>query len=283
MEQIPSMPSTPSTPSTLLTPSIPFWLNEPTILFNKKYIGSVWPGENMSSVEKLNAISRFVIIASLLGYLITLNLKIILVAVVTLAVIAILYNVQRNQKAKDESASDGGVGKDAKDAKDTKDTKDTQDNKNTKSKQNIKEGFANAMLYNELKDDYTNPQENNPMMNVLLPEISYDPNRSEAAPAYNPEVEKDLNNKTKDYVVDTTFGDGTKKQQEYIRRKLFSDIGDNYSFDFGMRNFYTNPNTTIPNDQGGFANFCFGDMISAKEGNDNALGRWFPRIGGVYN
>ena len=283
MEQI---PSTPITPTTLLTPSIPFWLNEPTILFNKKYITSVWPGENMSSVEKLNAISRFVIVASLLGYLITLNLKIILVAVVTLAVIAILYNVQRNQKAKDESASDGGVGKDAKDTKDTKDTKDakdTQDNKNTKSKQNIKEGFANAMLYNELKDDYTNPQENNPMMNVLLPEISYDPNRSEAAPAYNPEVEKDLNNKTKDYVVDTTFGDGTKKQQEYIRRKLFSDIGDNYSFDFGMRNFYTNPNTTIPNDQGGFANFCFGDMISAKEGNDYALGRWFPRIGGVYN
>ena len=75
----------------------------------------------------------------------------------------------------------------------------------------------------------------------------------------------------------------TKKQQEYIRRKLFSDIGDNYGYDFSMRNFYTNPNTTIPNDQGGFANFCFGDMISAKEGNSQALGRWFPRIGGVYN
>jgi hypothetical protein len=253
MEQIPSIPST------------PFWLNEPTILFNKKYIGSVWPSENMSSVEKLNAISRFVIVASLLGYLITLNLKIILVAIVTLAVIAILYNVQRNQQAKDTSTSDGN------------------DNGNGKNKQNIKEGFANAMLYNELKNDYTNPKENNPMMNVLLPEISYDPKRSEAAPSYNPEVEKDLNNKTKDYIVDTTFGDGTKKQQEYIRRKLFSDIGDNYGFDNSMRNFYTNPNTMIPNDQGGFANFCFGDMISAKEGNDQALGRWFPRIGGVYN
>jgi hypothetical protein len=255
MEQIPSMPST------------PFWLNEPTILFNKKYIGSVWPSENMSSVEKLNAISRFVIVASLLGYLITLNLKIILVAIVTLAVIAILYNVQRNQQAKNTSTSDGnGNG-----------------NGNGKNKQNIKEGFANAMLYYELKNDYTNPKENNPMMNVLLPEISYDPKRSEAAPSYNPEVEKDLNNKTKDYIVDTTFGDGTKKQQEYIRRKLFSDIGDNYGFDNSMRNFYTNPNTTIPNDQGGFANFCFGDMISAKEGNDQALGRWYPRIGGVYN
>ena len=278
-------------PSTLSMPSTPFWLNEPTILFNKKYIGSVWPSENMSSVEKLNAISRFVIVASLLGYLITLNLKIILIAIVTLAVIAILFNVQRNQQAKDASATSdsskagnagntdkagnaGNTGK-AGNADNSKDTKT-----NTKK---VTEGFANAMLYDELQSEYTNPQENNPMMNVLLPEISYDPNRSEAAPAYNPEVEKDLNNKTKDYIVDTTFGDGTKKQQEYIRRKLFSDIGDNYGYDFSMRNFYTNPNTTIPNDQGGFANFCFGDMISAKEGNSQALGRWFPRIGGVYN
>lgn len=270
MEQIPS------------TPSTPFWLNEPTILFNKKYITSVWPSENMSSSEKLNAISRFVISASLLGYLVTLNLKIILVAVVTLAVIAILYNVQRNQQAKDESkGAENGNGNSNGNGNGNGNGSDNQ--KDTKAKQKVKEGFANAMLYNELKDEYTSPQENNPMMNVLLPEISYDPNRSEAAPAYNPEVEKDLNNKTKDYVVDTTFGDGTKKQQEYIRRKLFSDLGDNYNFDFSMRNFYTNPNTTIPNDQGGFANFCFGDMISAKEGNDYALGRWFPRIGGVYN
>jgi hypothetical protein len=270
MEQIPS------------TPSTPFWLNEPTILFNKKYISSVWPSENMSSVEKLNAISRFVIVASLLGYLITLNLKIILIAVVTLAVIAILFSVQRNQQAKDTSTNDdSGKGNGSENGNGKGNGNGNA--KDTKSKQNIKEGFANAMLYNELQSEYTKPQENNPMMNVLLPEISYDPNRSEAAPAYNSEVEKDLNNKTKDYVVDTTFGDGTKKQREYIRRKLFSDIGDNYGYDFSMRNFYTNPNTTIPNDQGGFANFCFGDMISAKEGNSQALGRWFPRIGGVYN
>ena len=263
-------------PSTLSMPSTPFWLNEPTILFNKKYIGSVWPSENMSSVEKLNAISRFVIVASLLGYLITLNLKIILIAIVTLAVIAILFNVQRNQQAKDASDS-----KDSSKAGNTGNTGNSKDTKTNTKK--VTEGFANAMLYNELQSEYTNPQENNPMMNVLLPEISYDPNRNEAAPAYNPEVEKDLNNKTKDYIVNTTFGDGTEKQQEYIRRKLFSDIGDNYGYDFSMRNFYTNPNTTIPNDQGGFANFCFGDMISAKEGNSQALGRWFPRIGGVYN
>ena len=87
----------------------------------------------------------------------------------------------------------------------------------------------------------------------------------------------------KDSVVDTMFSDEKDKQREYIKKKLFSDLGDNYNFDFSMRNFYTNPNTTIPNDQGGFANFCFGDMVSAKEGNEFALGRWQPRIGGTYN
>ena len=238
-------------------PATPFWLNEPTILFDKKQITEIWPNPNMSNMEKLNAISRFVIIASLLGYLITLNIGIIFVGIITLAVIAILYHVQSNKIIADEKAKE--------------------------LPPKIKESFTNSILYNEVKDDYTNPKENNPMMNVLLPEISYNPTRNEAAPAFNAEVEKKINNSTKDYVVDTTFSDESAKQKEYIKRKLFSDLGDSYTFDYSMRNFYTNPNTTIPNDQEGFANFCFGDMISAKEGNEFALGRNQPRLGGTYN
>jgi hypothetical protein len=238
-------------------PATPFWLNEPTILFEKKHITDIWPNPDMSNMEKLNAISRFVIIASLLGYLITLNIGIIFVCIVTLGVIAILYHVQSNKIKTDEKAKE--------------------------SPEKIKENFTNAILYNEVKDEYTNPKNSNPLMNVLLPEISYNPTRSEAAPAYNPEVEKKINKSTKDYVVDTTFSDESTKQKEYIRRKLFSDLGDSYTFDYSMRNFYTNPNTTIPNDQEGFANFCYGDMISAKEGNEFALGRNQPRLGGTYN
>jgi hypothetical protein len=240
-------------------PSTPFWLNEPTILFNKKQIADIWPNQTMSNIEKLNAISRFVIVASFLGYLVTLNFKILFVCIVTLAVIAILFHVQSNQnKSKMDASGDSSVPK-------------------------VKESFINNTLYRQLKNDYTSPQKENPMMNVLLPEISYNPTRNEAAPSYNVAVEKEINNSTKNYVVDTTFSDEKTKQREYIKRKLFSDLGDNYDLDTSMRNFYTNPNTTIPNDQGGFANFCFGDMISAKEGNEFALGRWQPRIGGTYN
>jgi hypothetical protein len=242
-------------------PTTPFWLNEPTILFNKKHISEIWPNANMTNMEKLNAISRFVIIASLLGYLVTLNFRIIFVCILTLGVIAILYHVQSNQKKVEEKT--GGAG--------------------SASSTKVKESFINSALYDEVKNDYTKPKENNPMMNVLLPEISYNPKRNEAAPAFNVEVEKDINKNTKDYIVDTTFSDETAKQKEHIKRKLFSDLGDSYSFDYSMRSFYTNPNTTIPNDQAGFANFCFGDMISAKEGNEFALGRNQPRLGGTYN
>ena len=247
-------------------PPTPFWLTEPTILFNKNQITQLWPNDKMSNTEKLNAISRFVIIASLLGYLLTLNFKMLLICVVTLAVLAILFHVQSNQnKEKAESSSS------------------SKPSSSSASKNKIKESFINEMLYNDLKPDYTSPNKSNPMMNVLLPEISYDPNRNEAAPSYNIAVEKEINLNTKDSVVDTMFSDEKDKQREYIKKKLFSDLGDNYNFDFSMRNFYTNPNTTIPNDQGGFANFCFGDMVSAKEGNEFALGRWQPRIGGTYN
>ncbi len=239
-------------------PATPFWLSEPTILFNKKHITDIWPDSNMTNMEKLNAISRFVILASLLGYLITLNIGLIFICIITLGVIAILYHVQSNKN------------------------KDEEKMKESSSSKKVKENFTNSILYNELKDDYTNPKQNNPMMNVLVPEIVYNPTRNEAAPAFNTEVEKKINSNTKDYVVETTFSDESAKQKEYIKRKLFSDLGDSYIFDHSMRNFYTNPSTTIPNDQGGFANFCFGDMISAKEGNEFALARNMPRLGSTY-
>jgi len=239
-------------------PATPFWLSEPTILFNKKHITDIWPDSNMTNMEKLNAISRFVILASLLGYLITLNIGLIFVCIITLGVIAILYHVQSNKNKGDEKMKE-------------------------KEKEKVKENFTNSILYNEVKDDYTNPKQNNPMMNVLVPEIVYNPTRNEAAPAFNTEVEKKINNNTKNYVVETTFSDESTKQKEYIKRKLFSDLGDSYMFDHSMRNFYTNPSTTIPNDQAGFANFCFGDMISAKEGNEFALARNMPRLGSTYS
>ena len=44
-------------------------------------------------------------------------------------------------------------------------------------------------------------------------------------------------------------------------------------FEQSLRPFYSNPSTTIPNDQGSFADFCYGSMVSCKEGNPYACYR----------
>jgi hypothetical protein len=218
----------------------------------------IWPMPLMSIEQKLNAITRLVLLLTVLGFLVTKNINIIFTGFITLAIFVILYNTQYNLNASSNS-SDGA-------------------NANTSKK----EGFVNSQMYNMLKPHLTTPTIQNPMMNVLLPEISYNPTRDEAAPAYNPEVEKEINHSTEGYVV-LDFEPRNMTEAEKLRKKLFADLGDKYEFDDSMRMFYTNPNTTIPNDQKGFAEFCFGDMISCKQGNEMACQRFNPRLGSVMN
>jgi len=110
----------------------------------------------------------------------------------------------------------------------------------------------------------------------LLPEIQDDPKRKKAAPAYNRAVEKKINEDTQDMIVSNFDNDPE------IKKKLFSTLGDSLEFeDFGQYNFYATANTRVPNDQKDFAEFCYGDMVSGKEGNDFALIKNNPRIGSI--
>ena len=228
-----------------------FWIYQPSVLLDKNNMTDLWPMPLMSVEQKLNAITRLVLLLTVLGFLVTKNINIIFTGFITLAIFVILYNTQYNLNT--SSNSSGGA------------------NANTSKK----EGFVNSQMYNMLKPHLTTPTIQNPMMNVLLPEISYNPTRDEAAPAYNPEVEKEINHSTEGYVV-LDFEPRNMTEAEKLRKKLFADLGDKYEFDDSMRMFYTNPNTTIPNDQKGFAEFCFGDMISCKQGNEMACQRFNP-------
>ena len=221
------------------------WLNDPTVLFNKEQVIYIWPNQGMSKNEKINAITRLVIILTILGFLVTNSYNFFFTGFITLGIIVFLFYTKQNNESKPSVSSK-------------------------------KEGFTNPELYNVLKDNFTNPSEKNPFMNVLLPEINDDPKRKMAAPAYNKAVEKKINNKTEDFVA-SDFDDDPK-----IKKKLFSNLGDSFEFEeFGQYNFYATPNTKIPNDQKGFAEFCYGDMTSGKEGNETALIKNVPRIGSI--
>jgi hypothetical protein len=203
-----------------------FWLYNPNILFKSDEISNIWPTANMSFAEKLNAISRLVIILTLLGYILSKNIKILLSGLATLGSIIILYLI--------------------------------------KTKQNKKEGFTRNDIYDILKPNYTEPNIRNPVMNVLLPEINENPNRGAAEPAFIPIVEEDINEKTKQFVKNN-FKDPT------IDQRLFNDLGDNFAFDRSMHAWYSTPNTTIPNDQKSFVEYCYGDMLACRDIENNEL------------
>ena len=93
------------------------------------------------------------------------------------------------------------------------------------------------------------PTKKNPVMNVLMDEYKYNTHRKKAAPAYNDEILEKIH-------------DSAKTQDP----KLYKNLGDNLTLANSMRNFYSMPNTTIPNKQKDFALFCYGNMKSCKEG-----------------
>tara|TARA_Y100000996_G_scaffold415040_1_gene407911 strand:+ start:3318 stop:3962 length:645 start_codon:yes stop_codon:yes gene_type:complete len=209
-----------------------FWLSDPTILLNKQHILELWPNRNMDKNDKLNAISRLIILLTIVGFLYTRELKMLITGLITLVVIVLVNKIQ---------------------AKPIKKVVTT-------------EAFTDGNLYELVKDNFSEPVKNNPLMNVMLTDIHDNPQKKPAAPTYNPVVTENINNATKKMVSDN-FNDPT------IEDRLFKDLGDNFSFDQSMRTWYATPNTQVPNDQKKFAEFCYGGMTSCKEGNEIACSR----------
>jgi hypothetical protein len=204
-----------------------FWLYNPNILFKSDEISKIWPTATMSFDEKLNTISRLVILLTLIGYLSTKNIKILLSGLATLGSVILVFLMKKKGSKK-------------------------------------KEAFTTNDIYQMLRPSYTEPSVTNPAMNVMLPEINENPNRAQAAPAFMPVVEANINEKTKEFIVNN-FNDTT------IDQRLFNDLGDNFAFDRSMHAWYPMPSTTVPNDQKSFAEYCYGDMISCRDEDNNEL------------
>lgn len=242
--------------------SEPIWLNDPTILLKHNKLNKLWPEQEMNTEEKINAITRFIILLTILGYIFTSSIKFILVGIITLALIVLLYILQSNVKSNKSIKTD-------------KNCKESFVNQNYKYNtiSELYPAFTDPKTYDLVKDHLNKPTPENPVMNVLLPEIHYNPNRKGGAPAFNQTVETDINKAVKKF-ISKSFDD------ENIDKKLFSNIGDDIMFDRSMRQWYTTANTTVPNNQNGFAQFAYGTMISGKEGNKVALER---NQSGAYN
>ena len=218
-----------------------FWLNDPTILLNKEYILQLWPTSSMSFEENLNAISRLIIILSILGFLATRSINIIIVGVVTLIVIIILYNTRKPKLMRTKEGF-------------------TTDKDNSIMNNGSPVIDSPKTLQKFLNNEFVLTSKKNPLSNVLLTDIADNPTRKAAPPSFNIQVYEDINNNTKKMVQ--SLNPGIKN----TNKQLFGDLGEKFEFDQSMSRFYSTPNTKVANDQGAFAEYLYGDMPSCRNG-----------------
>lgn len=239
--------------------TIPFWSEDPNILLNKDHITELFPTENMSFTQKLNAITRLVIIMTILSFLYSKSMRIVGIGALSILAIFLLYFAY--EKTKKEGLAVGQAGFKIPDPS-LASMGPMEPNPLT--------GELN-MTSKEFSQTFDTPTPDNPLSNVLVPDYGYNVDKKPAPPSFTQKGSNTILENAKKMVVEQNPG------QPDIADKLFGDLGDEMVFEQSLQPFYSNANTSIPNDQGAFAQFCYGGMISAKEGNMLALGRNNPR------
>tara|TARA_B100001093_G_scaffold185108_2_gene177893 strand:+ start:27641 stop:28486 length:846 start_codon:yes stop_codon:yes gene_type:complete len=230
---------------------VPFWGKNPNILFNEKYMFEFYPVDTMYYEQKLNAISRTILILTAVSFLFTKNIRLLVIGIITFIAIYVLHYFHEKEKEKRESK---------------------------KIVKSLKENFESPAL-DYLKENnmpiptdvFDNPDSSNPFGNVMVTDYDYKPNKRPAPPANNKIVQDEILEQAKRAVSEAN------PDHPDIADKLFNDMGSNLEFEQSLRPFHSNPNTAIPNDQTAFAEFCYGSMISCKEGNKFACARNLSR------
>ena len=226
-------------------PDIYFWGENPNVLFQKEYILEFFPVESMSYNQKLNAVARTIILLTIVGFAFTHSIRTLIISTVTMGAIYLMHFYHEKEKIKVDSKRVG-----------------------------VKEGFEGPgkAVYTDNNipiptDVFSEPNSSNPFSNVLVTDYAFNPNKKPAPPSFNQNTNADILNRAKQFVSEAN------PDQPDIADKLFKDLGEQLVFEQSLRPFYSTASTTIPNDQGAFADFCYGSMVSCKEGNKFACAR----------
>ena len=222
----------------------PLLINDPTILLNKNNIFDLWPTATMTYDEKVNAITRFIILISILGFIFTMKINILFIGITTLAVIFIVLKMKKPKITKNNLEEGFEV--------------EGNKVKNLYDKKTI---IDPVTLESVLRENYKEGTKKNPFSNVLLTDIGDDPKRKSAPPSFNVDVDEEI---TKNVKKSVQFMNPDIKN---TNKQLFSSLTDNFYLDQSNRAFFSTANTKIPNDQKAYGEFLYGNMPSAKESN----------------
>ena len=206
-----------------------FWINEPTVLLNNQYITELWPSADMSYEQKMNAVTRSVILISFLGYLFSMKPRILVAGLLTIICVVILFKMKKPKMTRDM----------------------------------LTEGFTAASSTltpaEIVKSDFKSGDKRNPFSNVLLTQINDDPERKSAPPAFEPNVDETITKNVKRTVQ--LLNPGIKN----TNKQLYGDLWNDFELGQSNRAFFSTANTRVENDQTAFSTFLYGNMPSSKE------------------
>ncbi len=219
---------------------VSFWYEDPNILLNGEYVYELYPTDNMDYNRMLNAITRSVILLTAIVLFINPGYRVLGLFLVTIGIIFLMHHYKNKQQEKEGFS---GPVRDYLEA--------------------VKPEFSTEGVFNT-------PTSSNPFNNVLVTDYA-NPEKRPAPPAYNENVQQKITDSAKIAVQEAN------PDHPGLADKIFKGLGDEMNFEHSLRQFTSNPSTTIPNDQEAFANFCYGSMVSCKEGNDFACARNLSR------
>lgn len=192
------------------------WFKTPADLIDPSKSNQLLPTETMSIEEQHNSFMRFVLVFSVLIFLINKNPKVVFIPLFGGILSVILFN-----------------------------TKDIS-------------GVEKFEKTDERDYGCTKPSANNPFMNVLVSDYKDEPNKEKACDVTSEKVKDQMS---------TLF-----------TNDLFRSVDDIFDKNYSYRQFYTTPNTTIPNDQESFAKWLyFTEDEKCKEGNQYACDKMLRR------
>lgn len=216
---------------------VPFWTKDPNVIF--QYPLEFFPVEEMTMEQKLNALTRLVLLLTLILFIMTKHIRVLFVTFLTLGSIAYYGYVSVIENFEGTTTSP------------------------------VDEMIVSANF--DTSEVFADPNITNPFNNTLMTDYEKAEHKKPAPPAYSEETSKIILEEVKGLIAEAN------PEQPLINSKLFRSLEDDLKFEQSLRPFFSNPATTIPNDQTAFADFCYGSMVSCKEGNPFACARNLAR------
>ena len=132
-------------------------------------------------------------------------------------------------------------------------------------KESMSDKLDDLVKINDLNTECRIPTKNNPFMNPILSDYGTNlPAPPKSCPSYN--------------------NTGIQRRvEELFNEDLYRDVNDIFGKNNSQRQFYTVPGNQVPNDQGSFAQWCYGTPPTCKEGNQIACLNSMGKSGGTQS